>query len=38
MKNSYLNSVLTFKVYLRMIQKKNKNKNALLINRRKEEK
>jgi len=35
MKNSYLNGMLTFRVY----QAKNKkNKNTLLINRRKEEK
>jgi hypothetical protein len=33
MENSYLNSMLTFIVYLRVIQKQ--NKNTLLINRKK---
>jgi hypothetical protein len=35
MKNAYLNGVLNFKVYLRVIQKK---KELLLINQRKEQK
>jgi len=36
MKNAYLNGVLTFKVYLRVIDKTKKNKNTLLINQKKE--
>ena len=32
MKNSYLNSVLTFRVYLRMIQKK-KQKQKCIVNK-----